>query len=261
MRLYVFAFHYLVTLSMNLSHWFQKDLALTRRMRAVAEVILEFGPVIEKAVLDGREYMSIKELQIATKAVDAADKLGEVMGSIINYHLKTRAYDIYDVLDEPLRGKIRAFSEDAQIYIVNEHVESVVCDYFLTNLDELLTLSDDEFVNDMDRSSRTQIIHCLWDFDQAMHELQVFAKMEPVVYENLTPFEERMAKIERKIFGKDYQRISEEFRHVDILLEEHPILEISPSDLQRVGKAIEEYLADWDEDEREFWRDYYEDEL
>lgn len=176
-------------------------------MKAVSEVILEFGPVIEKAVIDGKDYMSIKELQTATKAVDAADELGEVVGSIINNHLRSRGHDIYDVLDDPLRERICAFSDDVQIYLVSKEVGGVVCDYFLTNLDDLLTLSSDEFVNSMDRSNRGLIIHCLWNFDQAMHELQRFVKVEPVVHENLVPFEKRIEKMERKIFGKDYERI------------------------------------------------------
>lgn len=187
--------------------WFKKDIDLTKRISAVAEVILEFGTVIEKAVLDGREYMSIKELQIATRAVDAADKLGEVISDIISHHFKSRDYEIYDVLDEPLREKIGCFSEDVGIYIVNEHVENVVCDYFLSNLDDLLTLSDDEFVHEMDCSNRNQIIHCLWNFDQSMHQLQTFIKFEPVVFENLIPFEKRLEKMERKLYGKAYDAI------------------------------------------------------
>lgn len=190
--------------------WATRDYELTKRMSAVADVILDFGPVIEKAVIDGKEYMTIHELQTATKAVDAADKLGEVIGSIINNHLKSRGHDIYDVLDDPLRERICAFSDEVQIYLVSNDVESVVCDYLLTNLDDLLTLSDDGFVNSMDRLNRGQIIHCLWNFDQAMHELQRFAKFEPVVYENLVPFETRMEKMERKIFGKEYERILKE---------------------------------------------------
>ena len=190
--------------------WLTRDYALTKRMSAVAEVILEFGPVIEKAVIDGKEYMTINELQTATKAVDAADKLGEVIGSIIDNHLKSREYDIYDVLDDPLKERIHAFSDEVQIYLVSKEVESVVCDYFLTNLDELLTLSDDEVVNSMDRLNRGQIIHCLWEFDQVMHALQRFVKGEPVVYENLVPFNKRMEKMERKIFGKNYEYILKE---------------------------------------------------
>ena len=190
--------------------WTAEGCELTKRMNAVAEVILDFGPVIEKAVIDGKEYMSIKELQTATKAVDAADKLGEVVGSIINNHLKSRGHDIYDVLDDPLRERICAFSDEVQIYLVSNDVESVVCDYLLTNLDDLLTLSDNGFVNSMDRLDRGRIIHCLWNFDQAMHELQRFAKYEPVVHENLVPFETRMEKMERKIFGKDCERILQE---------------------------------------------------
>lgn len=187
--------------------WCNRKLDPTPRMCAIAEVILEFGPVIEDAVKNGREFLSVKELQTATQAVDAADKLGEVTGEIICNHLLQGDHSIYDALDEPLRSKIKGFSKDVGICLANPDLESVVCDYFLTNIDELGTLSDDADVNELDVLSKNQIIHCLWSFDQAMHRLQMFAKAEPVVYENLVPYEKQVEKMERKLFGKEYDRI------------------------------------------------------
>lgn len=180
-------------------NWFAKELECTKREQAVAEIILEFGPVIEQAVLSGREYLSIKELQFATRAVDAADKLGEHIGDIINNHLTSRQHSFYDLLDEPLREKIKEFSEDVDIYIVDQHLEDVVGDYVLCHLDELGHLSDDEEINELDSLTRNLIIHRLRDFDKAMHALQEFVKQEPVIYDNLVPMKEKMKRWEKKL--------------------------------------------------------------
>lgn len=179
-------------------NWFEEELNFSAREKAVAEIILEFGPIVEQSLLNGREYFSIKELQLATRAVDAADKLGENVADIINNHLVSRQHSFYDLLDEPFSTKIKAFSECEGIYIVDQNLESIVCDYILCNLDELGHLSNDEETNALDRSTRNQIIHCLRDFDEAMHELQGYAKREPIVYDNLVPIEEKMMRWERK---------------------------------------------------------------
>ena len=116
-------------------------------------------------------------------------------------------YNIYDVLDAPFRKIIREFSEEVGIYLVDKDLESVVCDYCLTYLEQLGTISNDEEVNEIDVASRNQIIHCLWDFDHAMHKLQTYVKTEPVVYENLIPFAQRLEKMDRKIYGKYYDQL------------------------------------------------------
>lgn len=202
--------------------WFQKKLKLTPRMRAVAELILDFGPVIENAVLTGKEYLSISELQTATQVVDAADRIGEIAGDVVSNHLRGREYNIYDVLEEPFRNIIRDFSEDVGIYLVDKDLESVVCDYCLTYLDQLGTISNDEEVNEIDMASRNLIVHCLWDFDQAMHKLQTYVKAEPVVYENLIPFAQRLEKMDRKFYGKYYdQMLAEKEERMKQLYEDH----------------------------------------
>jgi len=167
------------------TNWFEERITITPRIQAVARIILEFGPVIEDAVKTGREYLSVKELRCAQQAVDAADKLGEVIGKFICNHLLTRDCYLFDLLDEPLRSKIKGFAEKAGIYLDNNDLESIVCDYCLTNIDELGAISNDDDTNESDLFYRNQIIHCLWDFDQAMHRLQEFVKVEPVVYKHV----------------------------------------------------------------------------
>jgi hypothetical protein len=46
----------------------------------------------------------------------------------------------------------------------------------------------------------------------------------------------------------------------DILVN-NPVRALSPGDLRREGKSIEEYLADYTPSEQEKYREYYEEEL
>lgn len=48
-------------------------------------------------------------------------------------------------------------------------------------------------IADLEPDIKRLIIYCLHDFDEAMHELQRFARREPVVYDNLIPVEEKFA--------------------------------------------------------------------
>jgi len=45
---------------------------------------------------------------------------------------------------------------------------------------------------------KQELVAKLDDFDFAMHKLQKEMRFEPVVYENLIPFEERLKKMEEK---------------------------------------------------------------
>lgn len=188
--------------------WFARPLKVTPRIKAVAELILIFGPIIEAAILNGSEYLSIKELQCATRAVDAADKLGEHAESIVKDHYKMDQSDIYSALDSDLRGKIIEFSKDVEIYFENHDLCSVVCDYVLSNIEDFGTDSiKDEDGFSSDCSTRDLMIHCLWNFDEAMHELQQYVVMEPVFYDNLVPFEKKEKELEDRIakMRKNYE--------------------------------------------------------
>ena len=55
--------------------------------------------------------------------------------------------------------------------------------------------------------------------------------------------------------------IEEELKQAQSILDNNPILQLSPGDLRREGRTVEEYLSAWSEAEQEKYRDYYEDEL
>ena len=55
--------------------------------------------------------------------------------------------------------------------------------------------------------------------------------------------------------------IEEELKQAQSILNNNPILQLSPGDLRREGIELEEYLSRWSEAEQEKYRDYYEDEL
>ena len=52
-----------------------------------------------------------------------------------------------------------------------------------------------------------------------------------------------------------------EIEHAQAIMDDNPVLHLSPGDLRREGKTVEEYLKEYSEKERELYLDYYEDEL
>ena len=241
--------------------WFEPEPELPPRMQAVADVMLLYGKVMEEAVKNYREYLSVKELQTATLAVDATDKLGDYISDIINNHLSSRQHRCYDDLDEPLSGKIKDFSETEGIYIVDDNLENVVCDYIFNNFTDLGYLSDDYDTNEIDRGARILIIHCLYEFDESMHNLQSFVKCEPIIYKNLTPFDERMeqkkSRIEKKFNIDLSNRASRDFKNEGNNEFSHAVLFYSPSDLAKKGVEVEAYLKYFPENDREIYREFY----
>ena len=57
------------------------------------------------------------------------------------------------------------------------------------------------------------------------------------------------------------ERIGEELRNAQAILDNNPVFQKSPGDLKEEGAAVEKYLAAFTEPEQEKYRDYYEDEL
>ena len=55
--------------------------------------------------------------------------------------------------------------------------------------------------------------------------------------------------------------IEKELKAAEDYQSSHPILQLSPGDLKREGRTIEEYLRNWDEADQEIWRSYYSEEL
>ena len=101
--------------------------------------------------------------------------------------MKNHSYSFLDCLEENYRNRIMSFSDDEEILITDENLESVICDYLLSNLDE------------QSKEVKLDLVGKLSDFDYAMHELQEMMRFEPVMYENLIPMEERLRKLDEKL--------------------------------------------------------------
>lgn len=55
--------------------------------------------------------------------------------------------------------------------------------------------------------------------------------------------------------------IKEELKSAQAIMDNNPVLQLSPGDLRQEGRTVEEYLATFTDSEKEFYRDYYEDEI
>ena len=55
--------------------------------------------------------------------------------------------------------------------------------------------------------------------------------------------------------------IEQELKIAQSILDNNPVLQLSPGDLRREGRTVEEYLDEWGKEEQQKYRDYYEDEL
>lgn len=66
----------------------------------------------------------------------------------------------------------------------------------------------------------------------------------------------------RRMYAKiNTMTIEKELKQAQSILDNNPVLQLSPGDLRREGRTVEEYLSRWSEAEQEKYRDYYEDEL
>lgn len=61
--------------------------------------------------------------------------------------------------------------------------------------------------------------------------------------------------------SKKENRIEREMQAAEAITSSHPILNLSPGDLRRAKQSLQDYLSQWDPEEQEFYRDYYEDVL
>ena len=104
--------------------------------------------------------------------------------------MKNHSYSFFDCLEENYRNRIMRFSDDEKILITDENLESVICDYLLSNLDE------------QSKEVKLDLVGKLRDFDYAMHELQKMMRLEPVMYENLIPMEEKFKMDDAKLNSK-----------------------------------------------------------
>ena len=52
-----------------------------------------------------------------------------------------------------------------------------------------------------------------------------------------------------------------EMERAQAILNNNPVIQLSPGDLRRAGRTVEEYLKEFSTKEQEFYREYYEDEI
>lgn len=65
---------------------------ISNRLRAVAELVLFVAPPVDEALEKGSEYLSIKEMQYATRAKEAAEDIAEIAKNEIFEHMKNHSY-------------------------------------------------------------------------------------------------------------------------------------------------------------------------
>ena len=61
--------------------------------------------------------------------------------------------------------------------------------------------------------------------------------------------------------NQKYIATKTEMERAQAILDNNPVLAMSPGDLKREGRTVEEYLENFKESEREFYKDYYSDEI
>ena len=61
--------------------------------------------------------------------------------------------------------------------------------------------------------------------------------------------------------NQKYIATKSEMEHAQAILDNNPVLALSPGDLRREGQSLEEYLMTFTDKEQAFYRDYYEDEM
>lgn len=159
----------------------------TTRQKAVAEILLTVGSVMESAYMTGREYMSLKEMEQVVRVVETVSEIGDLAKDFINSHRDDSTTDSYDGLDEEFKLRIEQFAYEEGISQSNAFLQDVVADYMLTCPDELPELT------------QRILKYRIKEFDEVMCSLKKIVKWEPVYHENLIPFDTRMEKMTKEM--------------------------------------------------------------
>lgn len=61
--------------------------------------------------------------------------------------------------------------------------------------------------------------------------------------------------------NQQYVTTKTEIERTQAIMDNNPVLEYSPGDLKREGKTVDEYLEQFKENDREFYKEYYSEEL
>lgn len=73
----------------------------------------------------------------------------------------------------------------------------------------------------------------------------------------------RLRRTEKKLNSKNQKYISTktEMERAQAIMDNNPVLQLSPGDLRREGRTVEEYLEKFGEAEKKKYLEYYEDEV
>ena len=103
--------------------------------------------------------------------------------------------------------------------------------------------------------SSTHISKIICEYDSECEE-PVLTKVQKLVEEiNISKESQFNERTKRE------DAINTELERAQAMLDNNPVLALSPGDLSREGKSIEEYLVDFTPSEQEKYREYYEEEL
>lgn len=154
---------------------------LTKRLYALANIELEIIPPIDSALDKGREFLSVKEIELLTQIEESSNDIAKIISSII-FDNMNKDYNIYNVLKEPFKTEIKKFSDMVGIKIIDDDLKSVVFDFFMENFDR------------MEPTSKSLVKSDLQIMDKSIIELRKIIWWEPVYSEELIPFETRLKK-------------------------------------------------------------------
>ena len=164
-----------------------EDFNFSEREKGVAELVYIFGPVMEDALENGREYLSIAEIQHVAQVVDAINSIEEQARGMLRENLVEQKYEVFECFKEPFRSKLTKHADFEQVLYYDHDLIPEVAEYMLSHPDEL------------DVNTKSLISYALQSFDEHMHALQEFGRLEPVHYDNLVPVDEKIKKFEKKM--------------------------------------------------------------
>lgn len=183
-----------------------EDFDFSEREKGVAELVYVFGPVMEDALENRREYLSIAEIQHVAQVVDAVNSIEEQARSLIRDNLREQKYEVFDCFKEPFRSKLIKHADFEQVYYYDHDLIPEVAEYMLSHPE------------DLDVNTKSLIVYALQLFDEHMHALQEFGGLEPVHYDNLIPMDERIRKFEKEMGFNSSERAEQE---IEELIKKH----------------------------------------
>ena len=133
-----------------------------------------------------------------------------------------------------------------------------------TDLGTNSTTSGDDGGED---KTKMVLIFCEEPRSKAEIQEQLSIKSERYVREKLLTPLLKSGQLRRTIPEKPnsknqkYISTKNDFERAQAIMDNNPVLQVSPGDLKREGISLQEYLSRWTDAEQAKYRDYYEDEI